>query len=693
MAKGTGTKGKEMVETKIPSSSPPEDKVEIIVKAALRNITESVSAHVTPNVSGPVPAGSVTEVGDRLQHRWTRWREIGTSLYVLRIIRWGLKLLFLKKPILSSVPIFMDSYQNNIVKRAALWQALQELLQKRVLEEVENPHTPGFYGRLFIRPKPNGKWRTIIDLSDLNEFISCPPFQMETVKKVQSSMRKGMKSIKIDLSDAYFHVLMHPNYRKYMRVALFGKVYQFRAMPMGLNISARIFTKVCLEVVRYVRSKGIHIHAYLDDWKIKGYDQTLVAAQGQYLVDLCKHLGWLVNIDKSMLTPSQDYQYVGIHFRLDLGLALVPTDRLESLEKMIRELLRRGGGTARTWSSIIGKMGSMIELVKMAALHRRPLQWIVQNSWDQSRDSWEKFIELQEWLVPHLEWWLDRGNTARGVPLEPFQPKLSLYTDASQWGYGATLGNRSLSGQWSKEEAGLHSNNREMLATLRAVEHFQDVIRNSSLLICSDNTTTVATINKQGGTKSWSMTEMAWNLWNKLDALNCVTKARHIPGSLNVRADAMSRMQQVISTEWSIAPEALIPVWEQWGIPMVDLFATCQNHKLERYVSPVPDPGAWAINAMTFSWTGLFVYAFPPWKIIGEALMKLEEDQAEMILVAPYWPTRAWYPLLLDLLIAPPIQLSQKEDLLSQSHSGKLFKDLKMLNLHAFRLSGRVQRQ
>ncbi len=38
-------------------------------------------------------------------------------------------------------------------------------------------------------------------------------------------------------------------------------------------------------------------------------------------------------------------------------------------------------------ASIIGKMGGMIDLVKMTALHRRQLQWIVQNSWDQSRDS------------------------------------------------------------------------------------------------------------------------------------------------------------------------------------------------------------------------------------------------------------------------------------------------------------------
>ena len=67
-----------------------------------------------------------------------------------------------------------------------------------------------------------------------------------------------------------------------------------------------------------------------------------------------------------------------------------------------------------------------------------------------------------------------------------------------------------------------------------------------------------------------------------------------------------------------------------------DLEPVEQTRCPERCDKGVPDPGAWAINAMTFNWTDLLVYAFPPWKIIGEALMKLEEDPS-----SPYWPTRA----------------------------------------------------
>ena len=340
---------------------------------------------------------------------------------------------------------------------------------------------------------------------------------------------------------------------------------------------------------------------------------------------------------------------------------------------------------------LIGKMGSLMNQVKLGSLHRRPIQKLLHIKWDQIKGDWEEVIALEEWLLPHLAWWLDRENTTKGVSLTPFKPEHTLYTDASQWGYGATMGDLQISQQWYPEEAKLHSNNREMLATIKAVEKFQTVIANSNLLICSDNATTVATINKQGGTKSWSLTDLAWKLWTKLDSLNCRAKARHIPGKLNVRADAMSRMNQILATEWSILQSVLIPLWELWGVPSVDLFATRDNHKLPRFVSPVPDSMAWKTNALIFCWSNLYAYAFPPWEILGEVLLKIKDDIAEVILIAPHWEGRPWFPLLLDLLVEPPIQLPIRQDLLIQAHSGRHCQNLKLLNLHAWRLSGRNQ--
>ena len=125
---------------------------------------------------------------------------------------------------------------------------------------------------------------------------------MESAISIQNQMRPGMVATSIDLTDAYYHVPVNYHYRKYMRIALFGKVLQFKAMPMGLNVSARIFTKLIMEVMRMVRAKGIHIHAYLDDWLLKAWakDRRTLRAQTRFVVQLAEELGLLVNLEKSM---------------------------------------------------------------------------------------------------------------------------------------------------------------------------------------------------------------------------------------------------------------------------------------------------------------------------------------------------------------------------------------------------------
>ena len=42
--------------------------------------------------------------------------------------------------------------------------------------------------------------------------------------------------------------------------------------------------------------------------------------------------------------------------------------------------------------------------------------------------------------------------------------------------------------------------------------------------------------------------------------------------------------------------------------PVIDLFASLLNHKLEKYISFRPDPNAVAVDAFSISWTKQYVY-------------------------------------------------------------------------------------
>ena len=80
------------------------------------------------------------------------------------------------------------------------------------------------------------------------------------------------------------------------------------------------------------------------------------------------------------------------------------------------------------------------------------------------------------------------------------------------------------------------------------------------------------------------------------------SKARHFPGRLNVVADKLSRLGQIIQTEWFLLPEVFYSICSRWHRPKIDLFATRFNNKLPLFVSPVPDPLVTAVDALSLPW-------------------------------------------------------------------------------------------
>ena len=97
-----------------------------------------------------------------------------------------------------------------------------------------NVKSLGFYSRLFLVPKPHQRWRPVIDLSRLNTFLHVEKFKMETPESIRTSLIPGEWISSIDLSDAYLHIPIHPNSRKYLRFCYKAQVFQFTSLPFGL---------------------------------------------------------------------------------------------------------------------------------------------------------------------------------------------------------------------------------------------------------------------------------------------------------------------------------------------------------------------------------------------------------------------------------------------------------------------------
>ena len=137
----------------------------------------------------PLPLPNIP-VGGRLVHFAQNWAKITDDEWVLSLVRKGYRIPFLKCPILSPDSVF---FQQPLSQQ--LEEEVASLLSKGAVEEII-PECPGYYSRIFLVPKKNGKLRLITDLSVLNHFVYTQTFKIVTQRKVKDA---------IQLNDWHFH--------------------------------------------------------------------------------------------------------------------------------------------------------------------------------------------------------------------------------------------------------------------------------------------------------------------------------------------------------------------------------------------------------------------------------------------------------------------------------------------------------
>ena len=200
---------------------------------------------------------------------------------------------------------------------------------------------------------------------------------------------------------------------------------------------------------------------------------------------------------KSELTPQQVFNFAGYQFDLKTGWVLPTQDRWSSLKEKLHFLKNRTSCSVHQFMSLIGLLTATEKQVWLGRLHMRPIQWHLKRHWHVP-ESLEKVIPLPQSLHPHLDWWLLESNVLRGQVLHPLQHALQIFTDASNVGWGAHLGDSTARGVWSEPASRLHINFLELKAVFLALKSFEPLCKDQIVLIATDDTTVVSYINKEG---------------------------------------------------------------------------------------------------------------------------------------------------------------------------------------------------
>ena len=565
---------------------------------------------------------------------------------------------FYSQPTLPSIQPHLSPEDTAIME-----EEIQSLLQKQAISQIPTA-IKGFYSNMFIVPKKDGGQRPVINLKQLNRYVKSEHFKMEGLHTVKALLRKHDWMAKVDLKDAFFMVPVAPQFRQYLLFKLGKRIFQFNCLPFGLCTAPRVFTKILKPAVEMLRSLSIRLVIYMDDMLLMADSKQKLAEHIQSTLFLLKNLGFIVNSKKSILQPTQEIEFLGmIVSSLSMDLKL-PGEKIRKIRQEARHLLQLKQPSAHLLSQFLGKLNATSPALQMAPLFCRSLQICLKQALTDNQQNYQAAVQLSPQALEDLQWWELHLSSWNGRSLIIQSTSLTITSDASLQGWGATCNGNRTKGPWSPHEQSLHINCLELLAATLAVQTFAKGKSGIFILLQIDNSTAVAYINRRGGTVSPKLSQLAKDLWLWCMERNILLHAQHLPGILNTIVDEESRTWSDRS-EWKLSPILFQEINRLLGPLSTDLFASRLSSQLPVFVSWKPDPLAVATDAFTQDWNSLpgKLYANPPWGLIGRVLSLVHtQGVQELVLVAPVWKAQPWYPMLLQMLVRAPILIPQSPD-------------------------------
>ncbi len=287
------------------------------------------------------------------------------------------------------------------LKREALWTEVQSLLDKGAISSWRS-----------------SEWKTCSILRDLQQ---------------------GMWMISLDLNDAYLHIPIIPQHRKFLRFALRDhqgilRVYQWGVLPFGLATAPKVFTKPLALIATRLHLRNMSMYPYINDLFHAQISRDSVILTRDASVRLHLQLGFVVNLAKSTLIPSQVMRHLGAWIDTLNGLVRPSLEKVQEINQVSADLLANGFVSAGHLQSIVCLMAACHATVPLCLFQLRPLSSHLFRNFKWISDPIKKIIPLDILeVVEALQFWSDPSRVAEGVP-PGYQPSgQTLTTDASSY--------------------------------------------------------------------------------------------------------------------------------------------------------------------------------------------------------------------------------------------------------------------
>ena len=492
--------------------------------------------------------------GGRLSQFWEEWRDMGASQALLDTLRDGYTISLREEPVLSS-PNMKWATVLKPEAMAVVRDKVSQLAMKGAVEVVpwtRAEQEPGMYSNLFCVPKRTSEgYRAIIDLSRFNDFVEKKSFRMSTIREVSCSVSRGSVGATIDLEDAFFHVPLHPESRKYTRFILDGIIWQFKCLPMGLTSSPRVFTELTRVLMRHLRRRGMVVIIYLDDILVLSRSKWQSRRDTGLVLSLLTRLGFLINYLKSATEPQQKFLYLGLWWDLHNWKVSLAQHRWLALRGRAGKIRRAKRSTCRAVAALIGMIQSATVAVPLArARIRTTLREMTRAC---GLDSWNRKFSLSKKARQELVFWEHLPEqSCMDISVPPAEQELD--TDASDFLLGWYFNGELFS---ELTDSSLHINTKELLALRRALEEIGPKLRPGTLRWKVDNSAAQYAILNQGSNRSSKLCDLAVETLLLAESLHVVIEPVRYSSQVERDLSMLFNKISCRKTSWQMAPPAM----------------------------------------------------------------------------------------------------------------------------------------
>ena len=415
-------------------------------------------------------------------------------------------------------PIYIPAYRVAYSQKDVIDREVQRMLKEDIIE----PSHSAWSFPLLVVPKKDKTHRLVVDFRRLNNITKRDPYPMPSMRDLISSIGSKKYFTTIDLLQGFLQIPLDEKSKEYTAFSSSSGRFQYKRMPFGLKTAPVSFVRLMDMVLNGLLGKNVH--CYIDDLIIATdtLDEHLKILE-EVLLRL-KKAGLKLKLKKCSFLKNK-IEYLG-HTLSDRGIE-VNDRKIEAIKNYPVP------SSKKDVKSFLGLAGFYRMFIRQFSKIAAPLTALLKEDVDfiWSPAQQEAFELLQAKLInPPI------------LSFPDFTKEFFIVTDACDIGIGSCLmqlheGKYHPIAYHSRKLKAAEMNysvtDRESLAIIDALRHFRYMIFGSKITIFTDHKAAVEILNNpshSGRRARWFLTAQDYEI-----------KMKHISGSKNVIADALSR--------------------------------------------------------------------------------------------------------------------------------------------------------